>query len=52
MKKFLKKGLCLVGIYTFAVSLVFLMGERITKLENGSSDFRNNNGSACVTFNK
>ena len=47
MNNVIKKGLCLVGVYAFLILLVFLMGERITRLEQGS-DFRNTNGSLSV----
>jgi hypothetical protein len=53
MEKVLKKGLCLIGIYAFAIVLVFLMSERITRLNRGTgSDFRNTNGSVSITLEK
>lgn len=51
MENILKRGLCLIGIYAFAILLVFLTGDRITKLEQ-NSDFRNTNGSVSIVKNK
>ncbi len=51
MVNVLKKGLCVVGVYAFAILLVFLMGERITRLDKGT-DFRNTNGSVSLTLEK
>lgn len=49
MRKVLKKGLCLIVIYTVATTLIFLMSERITKLDRGvSTDLRNTNGSVSI----
>ncbi len=47
MENILKKGLCLISIYAFALLLIFLMSERITKLEN-KENYRNTNGSVAV----
>ena len=33
MEKTLKKGICLIGIYAFILILIFMMSDRITKLE-------------------
>ncbi|MBP3841985.1 MAG: hypothetical protein IK997_07715 [Bacilli bacterium] len=53
MEKVLKKGLCLIAIYVIAIVLVFLMSERITRLDRGTGqDFRNTNGSVSVTLEK
>lgn len=39
MEKTLKKGICLVGIYAIILLLIFLMSDRITKLDK-QSDYR------------
>ena len=57
MEKVLKKGLCLIAIYVIAIVLVFLMSERITRLDRSTNlDFngglRNTNGSVSVALEK
>jgi phosphate starvation-inducible membrane PsiE len=51
MVKVLKKGICVCLVYLFAVLFVFLIGERITKLDKGT-DFRNTNSSVSLTLEK
>ncbi|MBR4618662.1 MAG: hypothetical protein IKO49_05100 [Bacilli bacterium] len=47
MENVLKKGLCLIGIYAFALILIFLMSDRIMKLDSKDS-FRNTNKSITI----
>ena len=47
MEKALKKGICLIGIYAVALILIFLMSDRIMKLDQ-KENFRNSNGSVVV----
>ena len=47
MENVLKKGFCLIAIYAFALLLIFLMSDRIMKLD-GKDNFRNTNGSVAV----
>lgn len=47
MENILKRGLCLIGIYLFIILLVFMMSDRIMKLDS-SEGFRNTNGSVTL----
>ena len=47
MENILKKGICLIAIYVCALLLVFVMSDRIMKLDS-KEDFRNTNGSITL----
>lgn len=47
MQNILKEGICLIGIYAIFLIIVFLMSERIMKLDR-QDVYRNTNGSVTI----